>query len=67
MKTIEQIIQQKVSEALEGSFMDAQVYGVGFIRIQVDGNDISVEHIPFKDVDKELEKVVEQKKFIVPM
>jgi len=67
MKTIEQLIQQKVSQALEGSFMDAQVYGVGFIRIQVEGNDISVEHVPFNDVDKELEKVIEQKKFTVPM
>jgi hypothetical protein len=65
MKSIEQLIQQKVSEALEGSFMDAQVYGVGFIRIQVEGNDISVEHVPFDEVDTELEKVVEQKKLMV--
>jgi len=67
MKTIEQIIQQKVSEALEGSFMDAQVYGVGFIKIQIVGNDISVQHIPFDTVDKELEHVVEHKKFLVKM
>jgi len=67
MKTIEQLIQQKVSEALEGSFMDAQVYGVGFIKIQIVGNDISVQHIPFDTVDKELENVVEHKKFLVKM
>lgn len=67
MKTIEQIIQQKVSEALEGGFMDAQVYGVGFLRIQIEGTDISVDHVPFDDIDKELEKIVEYKKFMTRM
>lgn len=67
MKSIQELIQKKVSEALEGSFMDAQIYGVGFIRIQIVQDDISVEHVPFDDVDKELEKVVEQKKLTVRM
>lgn len=67
MKNIQELIQKKVSEALEGSFMDAQVYGVGFIRIQIVQDDISVEHIPFNEIDRELEKVVEQKKFLVKM
>ena len=65
IKTIEQLIQQKVSQALEGSFMDAQIYGVGFIRIEIKNNDISVEHVPFDKLETELEKVVEQKKLIV--
>lgn len=67
MKTIQELIQKKISEALEGSFMDAQVYGVGFIRIQIVDQDISVEHVPFDDVDKELEKVIEHKKLMVRM
>jgi ribosomal protein S6E (S10) len=64
MKDLEKFIQKKVSEALEGSFMDAQVYGVGFIKIEIDGGDIDVQHVSFQDIEETLEKIVNQKKFL---
>jgi hypothetical protein len=67
MNDLEKYIQQKVTEALEGSFMDAQVFGVGFIKIQIEGTDITVDHIPLKEIEQELQKVVEQKKFLTEM
>ena len=67
MNDLEKFIQQKVSEALEGSFMDAQIYGVGFIKIQIEGTDIEVNHVPLKEVEQELEKAVELTKYLTEM
>lgn len=65
MKDLEKYIQQKVSEALEGSFSDAQIYGIGLIKIEVNGSDVNVEHVAFDQVEDLLEKIAQQKKFLI--
>jgi pectate lyase len=65
MKDIVQHVKDTVSAALEGSFTDANVYGVGFIRVSLDENrNLVVQHVPFKQLNVELERVVEQQKWI---
>lgn len=59
-------VNEKISEALTGSFEDATNYGVGYIRISINGVDgVTVEHVPFTEMDKEIEKIAEHKKYIV--
>lgn len=58
-------IQQMVSKAIEDTFSDSLIYGVGFLRVTTDGNDLDIQHIPFAELEGELEKVVELKKFAV--
>lgn len=63
---IRQYIQSKITEALEGSFDDALVYGVGFIRISLDDQrDINVSHVSYDEIEKALEEIVERKKYFI--
>lgn len=63
---IRQYIQSKITEALEGSFNDALVYGVGFIRISLDDQrDINVSHVSYDEIAKALEEIVERKKYFI--
>lgn len=66
MIDIEKYIQKKITEALEGSFMDAQVYGTGYIKITItNNNDIDVSHIPFDKMDDEFVELEMRKKKIL--
>lgn len=58
-------IAQMVSKAIDDTFQDSLIYGVGFLKVTTDGNDLDIQHIPFAELDVELEKVVELKKFVV--
>ena len=58
-------IEQMVSKAIEDTFSDSLIYGVGFLRVTTDGNDLDIQHVPFAELENELEKVVELKKFVV--
>jgi hypothetical protein len=58
-------IEQMVSQAIEDTFSDSLIYGVGFLKVTTDGTDLDIQHIPFAELDVELEKVVELKKFMV--
>lgn len=58
-------IEQMVSQAIEDTFADSLIYGVGFLKVTTDGTDLDIQHIPFAELDVELEKVVELKKFVV--
>lgn len=58
-------VAEMVSEAIEKTFQDATIYGVGFLRVIINGNDFDVQHVPFVELDVELEKVVEHKKLMV--
>jgi hypothetical protein len=52
----EKFIKEKVGEAIEGSFMDATVFGTGYVKVTFVNNDLNVEHIPFDKVEEELER-----------
>lgn len=67
MKTIKDLIDKQISKALEDTFMDATVYGVGFIRVQFIDNDLSVENISYKEAKQEFEKIAELEKLLVKM
>ena len=58
-------VAQMVSEAIDKTFQDSLIYGVGFLRVTTDGNDLDIQHVPFEELEDELEKVVELKKFVV--
>lgn len=51
----EQFIKEKVTEALEGCFLDASIYGSGYIKVVFENNNLDVKHIPFDTVGEELE------------
>ncbi len=63
---LEKYIQSKVQKALEGSFTEAQIYGVGYIKISVNENNLEVEHIPLSEVESEFENFKLLKPFILP-
>jgi len=58
-------IEQMVSRAIEDTFSDSLIYGVGFLKVITNGDDLDIQHIPFAELEGELEKVVEFKKFAV--
>jgi len=58
-------VSEMVSEAIERTVEDSMVYGVGFLKVTTDGDNLDVQHVPFAELDVELEKVVEHKKFTV--
>lgn len=59
-------INAKIQEALTGCFDDSMVYGVGFIKVELDEKrNLTVEHVPFTTLDEVLERVKEHKKHIV--
>lgn len=60
----EKFIKEKVSEALEGCFLDANVFGTGYLKVNFINNDIDIKHIPFDMVEDELENFKEFKKLI---
>jgi hypothetical protein len=53
-----------VSEAIEKTFNESLIYGVGFLRVTTDGGKLEVQHVPFAELDIELEKVLEHKKLM---
>jgi len=61
----EKFIKEKVSEAIEGSFSDAAIFGTGYIKVTFVNNDLDVKHIPFEKIEEELEGVKEFKKQFV--
>lgn len=60
----EKLIKEKVGEAIEGSFLDATVYGQGYIKVTFTNNNLDVKHIPFNKVEEELQQLKEFKKTI---
>jgi hypothetical protein len=58
-------VSEMVSEAIEKTVEDSMVYGVGFLKVTTDGGNLDVQHVPFAELDVELEKVVEHKKLMV--
>lgn len=58
----EQLIKEEVTEALEGCFLDASIYGSGYIKVVFENNNLDVKHIPFDTVETELELHKEIKK-----
>ena len=58
------IVEDKVGDALSGCFMDATVFGTGFIKVTILNGDLDIVHIPFEDLEKTLEAVVQFKNLV---
>jgi hypothetical protein len=58
----EKFIKEKVGDAIESSFMDATIFGTGYIKITFINNDLDIKHIAFDKVEEELEELKEFKK-----
>jgi hypothetical protein len=58
-------VAEMVSEAIDKTFQDSLIYGVGYLRVTTDGNDLDIQHVPFAELEVELERVVEHKKLMV--
>lgn len=60
---IQEVIEAMVADALSGSFQDSLVYGSGYIKVTDDANGIQIKHVPFKEMEQELERVKEINKW----
>ena len=60
-------INEMISGAINDCFTDSLVYGTGYIKVTHDDGALKIEHIPFSEVEKELEGFVEMKKLLSPM
>jgi hypothetical protein len=58
-------VAEMVSEAIDKTFQDSLIYGVGYLRVTTDGKDLDIQHVPFAELEVELERVVEHKKLMV--
>lgn len=56
-----------ISKAINDCFTESLIYGTGYIKVTQDNNSLKIEHVPFADVEKELEGFVEIKKLIRPV
>lgn len=64
MKWFEELVQQKISEALSGAFTDATTYGQGYIKVIMEDNDISIKHIAWDNIEHEYKDLLDLKKNI---
>jgi hypothetical protein len=67
MIDFEKYIQAKVAEALEKCFTDAVVFGQGYVKVVYLDGDIDIKHIPFENVEAELEYLQKIKKYTETM
>lgn len=56
-----------ISKAINDCFNESLIYGTGYIKVTQDNNSLKIEHVPFADVEKELEEFVEIKKLVRPV
>lgn len=56
-----------ISKAINDCFTESLIYGTGYIKVTQDNNSLKIEHVPFADVEKELEEFVEIKKLVRPV
>jgi hypothetical protein len=62
---LKKLVSEMVSEAIEKTFNETLIYGVGFLRVTTDGKDLDIQHVPFAELEVELERVIEHKKLMV--
>jgi hypothetical protein len=51
--------------AIDGATKDCFVYGTGYIKFSNTDQGVTVEHIPFNDMEQELEGIKEIKKWTI--
>lgn len=51
------ILQKKIEEALSKTFAEAEIYGVGYLKIQIDKDEIDIQNVKLKSVPEELNNV----------
>lgn len=56
---LHKLLNTMISKAINDCFTDSLVYGTGYIRVTYKEGELSVENVPFKDIEKELQSVVE--------
>jgi hypothetical protein len=65
MDHIARLIAEMTNLAIDGATKDCFVYGTGYIKFSNTDQGVTVEHIPFNDMEQELEGIKEIKKWTI--